>query len=136
MLRRLDGVLHVLLIRDPYENWGLPKGHLEEGESSRAAALREVCEETGLERVRVGMELGAIDWYFRQRGRLVHKYCTFYLMSSSRGETVPAREEGITRCSWIPLELAPQRISYDNARTMLERAIEVVDEGEHGWGEG
>lgn len=135
VLRRLDGVVHVLLILDPYENWGLPKGHLEDGEGSRAAAVREVREETGLDGVRVGMELGAIDWYFRHRGRLVHKFCTFYLMSSSRGEPVPAEKEGITRCQWIPLESAPERISYDNARSVVERAIQVVDEGRHDWAE-
>src|SRR6185312_5043727 len=37
-----------LLIRDSYQNWGFPKGHLEHGEQPEAAALREVREETGL----------------------------------------------------------------------------------------
>lgn len=129
VLRRIDGVLHVLLIRDPYDNWGLPKGHLERGEGPRAAAVREVHEETGLQGVRVGMELGAIDWYFRYEGRLIHKFCTFYLMASPRGEVEPAVDEGISRCIWIPLDDAPRRISYDNAREMVERAIEVVDGG-------
>lgn len=129
VLRRIEGVLHVLLIRDPYDNWGLPKGHLEVGEGPRDAAVREVHEETGLAEVRIGMELGAIDWYFRHRGRLIHKFCTFYLMSSARGEPEPAVDEGITRCLWIPLVDAPGRISYDNAREMVERAIEVVHEG-------
>ena len=38
-----------LLIRDSYENWGFPKGHLETGERPEDAALREVREETGLD---------------------------------------------------------------------------------------
>ena len=46
--RRVDGSVHLLLIRDPYGKWGLPKGHVENGESSFEAALREVREETGL----------------------------------------------------------------------------------------
>ena len=37
-----------LLIRDSYDNWGFPKGHLEDGESPAEAALRETVEETGL----------------------------------------------------------------------------------------
>ena len=37
-----------LLIRDSYQNWGFPKGHLEAGERPEDAALREVSEETGL----------------------------------------------------------------------------------------
>ena len=37
-----------LIIRDSYDNWGFPKGHVEQGEQPEAAALREVSEETGL----------------------------------------------------------------------------------------
>src|SRR5688500_17848393 len=66
VVRAHDGVPHVLLIRDPYQNWGLPKGHLEPGEDSQSAAVREVREETGLALVELGPELGMIDWYFRR----------------------------------------------------------------------
>jgi len=37
-----------LLIKDSYDNWGFPKGHLENGESPADAAHRETAEETGL----------------------------------------------------------------------------------------
>ena len=37
-----------LLIKDSYDNWGFPKGHLEDGESPAEAAMRETAEETGL----------------------------------------------------------------------------------------
>ena len=126
VVRRIGGQVHALLIRDPYGNWGLPKGHLEEGEGAREAAVREVGEETGLERVSVGAELGSIDWYFRHQGRVIHKFCTFFLMSSPLGEVCPARDEGITRCTWVLLDDAVDRISYDNAREILQRAIELV----------
>ena len=46
--RRSDGGPLVLLIRDSYENWGFPKGHIEQGEVPEVAAVREVREETGL----------------------------------------------------------------------------------------
>ena len=46
---RLDGREPlVLLIRDSYQNWGFPKGHVERGERPEEAAVREVSEETGL----------------------------------------------------------------------------------------
>ena len=113
---------HILLIRDGYHHWGLPKGHLEEGETPDAAALREAEEETGLGHLVLGPRLQTIDWFFRARGRLIHKYCHFYLMESPTGDTCPQAEEGITACRWVPLPEALTQISYDNAREVLRRA--------------
>jgi 8-oxo-dGTP pyrophosphatase MutT (NUDIX family) len=118
---------HVLLIRDSYRNWGFPKGHLEEGETPDAAALREVEAETGLAHLVLGPRLQTIDWFFRARGRLIHKYCHFYLIESPSGQTSPQREEGITACRWLPLAEAIRAISYDNAREVLRRAAEALE---------
>ena len=130
VLRRIEDVIHVLLIRDPYHNWGLPKGHLEAGEDARAAALREVREETGLQELMLGSELGTIDWFFRVDGSLVHKYCDFFAMHSPRGEVVPELEEGITECDWLPLSDGIDRIAYDNARGILREAERRLEAGE------
>ena len=129
-MREIDGDVHVLLIRDPYQNWGLPKGHLKEGEDTPSAALREVTEETGLETLELGPEVTEIDWYFKRRGRLVHKFCTFFLMRSIRGMTVPEVAEGITECVWLPLEEALERISYGNARGTLREAVVLLEREE------
>lgn len=127
VVRRIDGDVHALLIRDPYHNWGLPKGHVEEGEGAAEAALREVTEETGLADLVLGPELDTIDWYFRLQGRLVHKFCSFYLMGSPDGETVPEVEEGITECVWLPVGEALDTITYDNARAVLARAQSLLE---------
>lgn len=115
-----------LLIRDSYRNWGFPKGHLETAEPPETAALREVREETGLSGLVMRGRVDTIDWYFRFRGRLVHKVCHFYLFESRTARTAPQREEGITACRWLPLEEAVTRISYDNARAVLQRAAAMV----------
>ncbi|CAN5745446.1 NUDIX hydrolase [soil metagenome] len=116
----------ILLIRDAYEHWGLPKGHLEKGETPDAAALREVEEETGLTDLVLGPRLQTINWFFRAKGRLIHKYCHFYLIESPSGETIPQEEEGITACSWVPLGVAVDQISYDNAREVLLTAAAAL----------
>ena len=121
-----DGQPLFLLIRDSYRNWGFPKGHLEKGEAPDRAALREVEEETGLASLSLRGEIETIDWYFRFRGRLIHKYCHFFLIESSSSETSPQREEGITACRWAPLEDAVELISYANARSVLRRGAEMV----------
>jgi 8-oxo-dGTP pyrophosphatase MutT (NUDIX family) len=120
-----DGTVRFLLIRDSYKNWGFPKGHLEAGEPPADAARREVAEETGLDELVVRGPIKVIDWYFRFRGKTIHKYCHFFLFESRRGEPVPEEAEGITACVWHPLEEAQRTISYDNARDVLQRAAEM-----------
>jgi 8-oxo-dGTP pyrophosphatase MutT (NUDIX family) len=115
-----------LIIRDSYDNWGFPKGHVEEGEPPEAAALREVTEETGLGSLTVRGTIDTVDWYFRFRGRLIHKVCHFYLMETDRADTLPQRAEGITACRWETYDDAAQLVSYANARDVLRRAHELV----------
>jgi 8-oxo-dGTP pyrophosphatase MutT (NUDIX family) len=130
VLRRVRGVLHALLIKDPYGNWGLPKGHLEGEEEPQQAGLREVEEETGLVDLALGPKLRTIDWYFRLKGRLIHKHCTFFLMTSERGDPIPQEAEGITDCIWLPLLEAIATVGYENAREVLLDAARVVFDAE------
>ena len=124
--RGADDEVRFLLIRDSYRNWGLPKGHLEPGEPPADAARREVAEETGLSDLTLHGPIQVIDWYFRFRGKTIHKYCHFFLFESKRGDPVPQAEEGITDCAWHPLSGSVETISYDNARSVLERAADMV----------
>ncbi len=127
VIRRAGEAVDVLLIRDPYENWGLPKGHVERRETAREAALREVREETGLDCQVVGEVLQTIDWFFRDKGVLVHKFCQFYLMESGYGDPVPATDEGISDCRWFPLSVAIEEIAYANARDVIVEAARVLE---------
>jgi 8-oxo-dGTP pyrophosphatase MutT (NUDIX family) len=127
-----DGQPLFLLIRDSYRNWGFPKGHLESGEAPEQAAVREVEEETGLGALRVDGAIETIDWFFRFRGKLVHKVCHFYLMRTHHRRTNPQRDEGITACRWAPFEEATRLISYANARAVLVRAHDMVQAGGRG----
>ncbi len=126
-----DGEALFLLIRDSYRNWGFPKGHLESGELPEDAAVREVREETGLADLQLAGAIETIDWFFRFRGRLVHKVCHFYLMRTRHTRTVPQREEGITACRWARFDEARRLVSYANARAVLTRAHDMVRENGH-----
>jgi len=129
---RMDaGAPLFLLIRDSYANWGFPKGHVEAGEAAEEAALREVREETGLHALESRGLIDTIDWYFRFRGRLIHKSCHFFLMETEESTTSPQRAEGITACQWIGYAPAHEALSYANAREVLRRACEMIHDIVH-----
>src|SRR5258707_7498045 len=122
VFRRTDAGPLVLVIRDAYKNWGFPKGHVEPGEDAAGAAVREVAEETGLSDLVPHGVIRDIDWFFRFRGKLIHKTCTFFLFESASGDAQPQHDEGITACRWLPLEEALKVVSYANARDVLRAA--------------
>jgi 8-oxo-dGTP pyrophosphatase MutT (NUDIX family) len=121
-----EGNALFLLIKDSYQNWGFPKGHLETGERAEDAAVREVREETGIDDLALRGRIETIDWYFRFRGQLIHKVCHFYLMETAQATTNPQHAEGITACRWVSFDEARAAISYANARKVLGRANEMI----------
>ncbi len=131
VVRLLAGDWHALVIKDPYGNWSLPKGHIEGGESLRETAAREVEEETGIRPELVGPKIDTVDWTFEHEGETIHKFCTFFLMRSRTGDAVPQRAEGISACEWMPVGDAAERIRYKDTSEVVRRALATIEE--EGW---
>jgi 8-oxo-dGTP pyrophosphatase MutT (NUDIX family) len=93
----------------------------------REAALREVEEETGLRELAMVTQLPTIDWYFRDRGKLVHKFCHFFLIECVGGEAAPQLDEGITECIWRAPDVAIEMVPYANARGVMRAASNTLD---------
>ena len=113
--RGADGTLEVLVAHRPkYDDWTLPKGKLDPGESHEVAARREVFEETGF-RCRLGRELPATRYHDRH-GR--PKRVRYWEMEVEDGEFVPNRE--VDEVRWVDLGTAADMLSYDRDQSLLE----------------
>ncbi len=131
VVRWMEDAVHFLLILDSYGKWGLPKGHIESGENNRDAAVREVIEETGLPDVTLGQTLGSVDWSYLcdQTSKSKKKCCEYFLMRAVKGSLTPQVSEGIQDCRWVSMSEVFQVLDYDNVRTVIERAVEIVKSG-------
>ena len=112
----------VLLICPRPGRWQLPKGHLEPGEDSATAATREVAEETGVE-ARIVTALGAIDFSYRAGRRLVVKRVDYFLMEYASGSVEACHCREVEMASWFAADEAVERLSFDNERDVVRRAL-------------
>jgi len=110
-----DSVEIAVVHRPRYDDWSLPKGKLDAGESFEEAALREVEEETGM-RCRLGRELRETHVEDR-KGR--PKIVRYWAMSDCEGEFQPNDE--VDELRWMPIGDAKQVLSYDFDRDLVDR---------------
>jgi len=97
----------VIVHRPQYDDWTLPKGKVEDGETDEDCALREVEEETGL--LCELLEEVESSSYEDASGR--PKIARYWLMRPIGGSLRPTREVDDAR--WVPLADAEERLTYD-----------------------
>lgn len=105
--------------------WGFPKGHLEEGEGSKEAALREVKEETGIES-KIVSKIGQSKYVFTQGGERIFKVVTIFRMEYLSGELNPQIDE-ISEIKWLPPQDAMTKLSFKNDKNLLKKALNMIE---------
>ena len=116
LIARRDGRGHLI--------WSLPKGHVEAGETTEDAAVREVLEETGIHGTIVA-SLGTIDFWFMADNHRVHKTVHHYLMDAQ--DVVLSDDDAeVAEVAWVPLDEVADLLRYADERHLVERVHRIL----------
>lgn len=111
------GIEIAVIHRSRYNDWCLPKGKPEPGETLDATALREVKEETGCD-VRLTSFAGTIDYLVTGVPKVV-----FFWNMESEGECAFRSSEEVDQFVWMSPRDALKRLDYPEERDLLARVL-------------
>src|SRR6266481_905659 len=127
VLRREKTPLIAVVRLRKRDEWVLPKGKLDDGETPRDAAEREVLEETGHD-VSVHEFLGTLVYESGGRSKVVH----YWRMETNGGQAYDLTDD-VRAVDWLPLDAAVERLSRACERVVLANvgplALEAVAPG-------
>ena len=119
--------LEVLVIRQNQGHWCFPKGHVENDETERETAVREVREETGVD-AQIIKYVGKSQYTFNTPQSTVLKDVHWYLMMSDSYYSKPQREEFFMDSGYYKFHEAYHMLKFANEKQILEQAYnEYVD---------
>ena len=114
-----------LLLHYPSGHWDFVKGKMEKGENTRETAIRETREETGITDVEFLDNFEEwIQYNFQYKGELVDKKVVFFL-GETKTEEVKISEEHLNY-AWKEYNEAMEKTTFDNAKTILTKAQELL----------
>ncbi len=124
VIRTFQERLQVLLIKDRFGFYALPKGHIDPGETSEEAALREVREETGLSCKIVSSGISHRYRFFSDDGKPLEKIVTYYLMEPVSGTIKPQPGE-VKEILWVDETHIQNLNVYPSLIYLIEEALEI-----------
>ncbi|MGZ3863884.1 MAG: NUDIX hydrolase [Bacteroidia bacterium] len=104
--------------------WDLPKGKIDKGEKTDAAAIRECQEECGITQIELKEFLTHSYHIYLYKNNWAIKKTHWYLMESDEKNLTPQLEESITEVAWKNVSEIPEMLTntYQNIMDVLEKA--------------
>jgi bis(5'-nucleosidyl)-tetraphosphatase len=115
-----------LLIQHWAGHWGFPKGHADPGETAIATARREFEEETGIQAYQVLEQVSFTERYTFMRDRRPIEKTVTYFPAFVQSATVTCQAQEIKDYAWLTLDLALQKITFNQARQLLIKVNDYV----------
>lgn len=113
-----EGRQLLLIHRERYDDWTLPKGKLEPGEGWRNAAQREVTEETGY--AVILHELAGVTTYYHGRRPKVVLFWNMVVTGQPGDQAIDENgQTEVDRMLWVNVEQAMQRLSYQAEKELV-----------------
>ena len=100
--------------RPRYDDWSLPKGKVDPGETEAVTAAREICEETGF-RAQLGRRLMSVGYPVEQSVKKV----VYWAARAGDGEFTPNKE--VDKLLWLPVGDVANKLTYAHDRKVLRR---------------
>jgi ADP-ribose pyrophosphatase YjhB (NUDIX family) len=118
--------IEILLIQDAKNRWTIPKGHIEEGESSKETTEREIREETGLQEMKVLNWLGKINFRYRRQQSLVLMTTEIFLVKALGKTNNLKPEDWMNGIKWMPATEALDKIEYEDIGKLILLALKKI----------
>ena len=124
ILYNLDNKIYLIFSKQS-RTYQLPKGHIEKGENSRHAALREVREETGYRNIKI-ISHKTFKLYYTFNDKYSNwaeseKHTIYYVMKILNEERIRTQEQEDEKLTgeWFYMDEAIKKVSFDNIKNIL-----------------
>ena len=119
----IDGERRYVLVREKNGSYGMPKGHVEAGETLAETALREIREETGVTAALHTQEPFTVDEYSIAGGDIKR---VSWFVAHYTNQTPIADRTQVLGVLVLPVDAALRTLTYNSTREILRKADKAL----------